>query len=52
MASPELALKFGDLAAVPTLFLFDAEGHTREIFYGAPPDLHERVERELAAASR
>lgn len=49
MASPELALKFGDLAAVPTLFLFDAEGRTREIYYGAPPDLHERVERELAA---
>lgn len=48
MASPELALQFGDLSAVPTLFLFDAEGRTREIFYGAPPDLHARVERTVA----
>lgn len=48
MASPELALQFGDLSAVPTLFLFDAEGRTREIFYGAPPDLHARVERTIA----
>jgi thiol-disulfide isomerase/thioredoxin len=48
MASPDLALAFGDLSAVPTLFLFDAEGRTQEIFYGAPPDLHERAERALA----
>ncbi len=48
MASPDLALAFGDLSAVPTLFLFDAEGQTQEIFYGAPPDLHERTERALA----
>ncbi len=49
MASPDLALQFGDLSAVPTLFLFDAEGRTREIFYGAPPDLHARAERTLAS---
>ena len=47
-ASPELAVRFGDLSAVPTLLLFDADGRTREIFYGAPPDLHARVERALA----
>jgi len=47
MASPALAVEFGDLSAVPTLFLFDAKGETREIFYGAPPDLHARAERAL-----
>jgi len=51
MGSPELARRFGDLSAVPTLFLFDAEGTTREIFYGAPPDLHQRVEAALEALS-
>ncbi|MEO8196890.1 MAG: hypothetical protein ABI689_09235 [Thermoanaerobaculia bacterium] len=45
MSSPELSLRFGDLSAVPTLFQFDAGGRTREIFYGAPPDLHDSVER-------
>jgi thiol-disulfide isomerase/thioredoxin len=48
MASPALAVEFGDLSAVPTLFLFDSRGETREIFYGAPPDLHQRAERALA----
>ncbi len=48
MGSPDLARQFGDLSAVPTLFLFDTAGHTREVFYGAPPDLHQRVERALA----
>lgn len=48
MSTPELAQRFGDLSAVPTLFLFDARGRTVEIFYGAPPDLHTRVERALA----
>ena len=49
MGSPDLARQFGDLSAVPTLFLFDATGKTRAIFYGAPPDLHERAEAALAA---
>lgn len=48
MSTPELAQRFGDLSAVPTLFLFDARGRTAEIFYGAPPDLHTRVESALA----
>ena len=47
MGSPGLALQFGDLSAVPTLFLFDAQGRTIEIFYGAPPDLHARAEQAL-----
>lgn len=48
MAAPDLALQFGDLSSVPTLFLFDAAGRTRDIFYGAPPHLHQQAERALA----
>ena len=47
LGTPDLALKFGNLHAVPTLFLFDADGNVRETFYGASPDLHERVEKAL-----
>jgi len=39
--------QFGDITAVPTMFLFDKEGHTKRIFYGAPSDLHESVEKVL-----
>ena len=52
MATPEVAQAFGDLTAVPTLFLFDADGRWVETFYGAPPDLHERVEAALGRLSR
>jgi thiol-disulfide isomerase/thioredoxin len=47
MATPAVARNFGDLTAVPTLFLFDGEGRWVETFYGAPPDLHARVEAAL-----
>jgi thiol-disulfide isomerase/thioredoxin len=47
MGSPDLARAFGDIAAVPTLFLFDREGRTAQVFYGAPPTLHAEVERKL-----
>jgi thiol-disulfide isomerase/thioredoxin len=41
------ALSFGDITAVPTLFLFDRSGKTSRILYGAPPDLHDQVEKSL-----
>ena len=41
------AQSFGDITAVPTLFLFDRSGKTSRILYGAPPDLHSQVERSL-----
>ena len=50
MGSPEIAVKFGDIVSVPTLFVFDRRGKTVRVFYGAPPDLHERVESAIAAA--
>jgi len=43
MGSPETALKFGDILSVPTLFIFDAQGKVAQVFYGAPPDLHQQV---------
>jgi thiol-disulfide isomerase/thioredoxin len=47
IASPETAQAFGDLTATPTLFLFDRQGKTAGVFYGAPPDLHAKVEKTL-----
>jgi thiol-disulfide isomerase/thioredoxin len=49
MGTPELARAFGDLSAVPTLFVFDREGRTAAAFYGAPPGLHAAAEAKLAA---
>jgi thiol-disulfide isomerase/thioredoxin len=52
MASPEMGRAFGDIGAVPTLFLFDREGKTVAAFFGAPPTLHKEAETKLAAALR
>jgi thiol-disulfide isomerase/thioredoxin len=48
MGSPELVRSFGDVGAVPTLFLFDGSGKTVDVFYGAPPTLHGAAETKLA----
>jgi thiol-disulfide isomerase/thioredoxin len=37
LGSPELAVQFGDLVAVPTAFVFDRGGKLVRTFYGAPP---------------
>ncbi len=34
---------FGDITSVPTMFVFDRQGKTASIFYGASKDLHEKV---------
>ncbi len=49
MATPEAARALGDVTAVPTLLLFDREGRTAAIFYGAPPGMHAQAEAKLAA---
>ena len=49
MGSPEVARAFGDISAVPTLFLFDGTGRTAGAFYGAPPELHQQAESRVAA---
>lgn len=49
MGSPEVARAFGDVSAVPTLFVFDSGGRAAAAFYGAPPSLHVEAEERLAA---
>ena len=49
LGTPDAARAFGDLSAVPTLFLFDGAGRTAGVFYGAPPTLHADVEAKLAS---
>jgi thiol-disulfide isomerase/thioredoxin len=48
MATPPLLEAFGGLPAVPTLFLADGQGRIVRVFYGAPPDLHQEIAKELA----
>jgi thiol-disulfide isomerase/thioredoxin len=48
IGTPELMQAFGDVSAVPTLFLFDREGKAAGAFYGAPPTLHGEAEAKLA----
>jgi thiol-disulfide isomerase/thioredoxin len=49
MGSPEITAAFGQVMAVPTLMLFDTEGRMASVFYGAPPDLHEKVGAAIRA---
>lgn len=49
IADAATAQAFGDITAVPTLFLFDRRGRAAGVTYGAPPDLHEKVEKSLEA---
>jgi thiol-disulfide isomerase/thioredoxin len=52
MGTPEMARAFGDVSAVPTLFLFDRQGRTIAAYYGAPPTLRADVERVLGDVFR
>jgi thiol-disulfide isomerase/thioredoxin len=47
MGTPDLVRAFGDVSAVPTLLMFDAEGRAAGTFYGAPPGLHAEAEAKL-----
>jgi thiol-disulfide isomerase/thioredoxin len=48
MGTPELARAFGDVSAVPTLFVFDRKGGTAAAYFGAPPGLHDEAEAAVA----
>jgi thiol-disulfide isomerase/thioredoxin len=48
----QTAEAFGDITAVPTMFLFDRTGKTARVFYGAPPDLHAQVGELLERLTR
>ncbi len=47
MGTPDVARAFGDVSAMPTLLLFDAQGARVASFFGAPPALHGEVEAKL-----
>ena len=47
IADGPTTLSFGNITAVPTMFVFDKAGKQIKIIYGAPPDLHEQVVRIL-----
>ncbi len=52
LGQPDLVRAFGDVSAVPTLLVFDAEGRAAGAFYGAPPTLHAEAETKLASLLR
>ena len=43
---------FGAVAAVPKMFVFDSTGGRAKVFYGAPPDQHEKVEAVIRSLIR
>ncbi len=49
MASDELLKQFGDPNSLPTIFVFDQNGKTASVFYGAPKDLHQKVNKVFAS---
>jgi thiol-disulfide isomerase/thioredoxin len=49
LGSPEVARAFGDISAVPTLFVFDSSGRAAAAYFGAPPNLHAEAEARLAS---
>ncbi len=52
MGTEELAAPFGTLGSVPRMFVFDQQGRTAAVFYGAPPDLHERAGRLVESLAK
>jgi thiol-disulfide isomerase/thioredoxin len=47
--TPEIGRAFGDVSAVPTLLMFDRQGRTAGVYFGAPPSLHQEAETKLAS---
>ena len=50
MGTPDVIKAFGAVAAVPKILIFDRAGRRSKVIYGAPPDLHQQIERALAKA--
>lgn len=47
IGSNEVREAFGGPPAIPTLLVADRNGNIVRVFYGAPPTLHQEIEREL-----
>jgi len=52
ISTPEQARAFGDVSALPTMLLFDREGRAVDTYFGAPPHLHETVEKVIESLRR
>ena len=50
--TPDVIARFGEIAAVPKLFVFDSNGKRTHTFYGAPPDLHQKIEAAVGTLTR
>jgi thiol-disulfide isomerase/thioredoxin len=48
MRTPAVLRAFGDVSAVPTLFVFDQQGKAAGAFYGSTPKIHEEADALLA----
>jgi hypothetical protein len=48
LGTPEVARAFGDLTAVPTTFVVDAQGKVVATVFGSPPDVEARLRKALA----
>jgi len=51
LGSKDVIDAFGAVAAVPKLLVFDRSGRRSQVIYGAPPDLHDRLDAAIAAAA-
>jgi thiol-disulfide isomerase/thioredoxin len=49
MRTPAVLRAFGDVSAVPTLFVFDERGKAAGAFYGSTPKIHHEADELLAA---
>ncbi len=47
LGTEEMAASFGGITSVPTMFVFDRQGKTAQVFYSAPEDLHQKAEMLL-----
>ena len=45
--SAEIINHFGDITSVPTMYIFDRNGKTAGVFFGAPQSLHQQVAKLL-----
>jgi len=50
--SGDEARLFGDLGSIPTMYVFGRDGKLASVFYGAAPDLHEKVGNLIDSLAR
>lgn len=49
LGTDETIAPFGTITSVPTMFIFDRQGRTASVFYGAPENLYTRAGRTLGS---